>query len=34
MHIVDTLTPGSIDQALRIGGAPFNVADNMVKLMI
>ena len=31
MHIVDTLTPGSIDQALRIGGAPFNVADKYGK---
>jgi len=27
MHIMDTFTPGSVDQALRIGGAPFNVAD-------
>ena len=27
MHIMDTFTPGSLDAALRIGGAPFNVAD-------
>ena len=27
LHIMDTFTPGSVDQALRIGGAPFNVAD-------
>jgi len=27
MHIMDTFTPGSLDAAIRIGGAPFNVAD-------
>ena len=27
MHIMDTFTPGSLDAAMRIGGAPFNVAD-------
>ena len=27
MHVVDTFSPGSIDQILRIGGAPYNVAD-------
>jgi len=27
MHIMDTFTPGSLDAATRIGGAPFNVAD-------